>query len=88
MQAHNEETIKKALEDILANEHETIRYSVAEEALSSSYESPTLFFNDLLSHGCKSGMIGFLIYYTQTHAFYDKHYDEIEDLRLDYEESV
>lgn len=46
------------------------------------------WFKDLLSHGCSSGMISHLIYYKDTHAFFDKHYDEIEDLRNDFEESI
>jgi hypothetical protein len=29
-----------------------------------------------------------LIYYKDTHIFYDKHYDEIEELREEYEEMV
>jgi hypothetical protein len=29
-----------------------------------------------------------LVYYSDTHAFFDKHYDEIEELRGDWEDSV
>jgi hypothetical protein len=46
------------------------------------------FFHDLLNHGCVCGMIGDLIYYSDTHAFYDKFYKEIEELRQEYEFSV
>jgi hypothetical protein len=30
-------------------------------------------------------MIPGLVYYTDTHKFFDKHYEEIEDLRYEYE---
>ena len=32
-------------------------------------------------------MIGSLIYYTDTHKFYDKHYYEIEEIREDLQEN-
>lgn len=34
------------------------------------------------------GMIGGLIYYTDTHAFFEKHYAEIQELKYEWEESV
>lgn len=46
------------------------------------------FFSDLLQNGCQSGMIGTLIYYADTAAFYDKFYAEIEELRCDLEDSM
>lgn len=33
---------------------------------------------DLLQHGCQSGMVSGLIYYTDTVAFYDEHQSEID----------
>ena len=35
-----------------------------------------------------SGIVSKLIYYTDTHAFYDKHYEEIEEQGADYESSI
>ena len=35
---------------------------------------------DLLAHGCESGMVGELIYYTDTYAFYKQHCKEINAL--------
>ena len=46
------------------------------------------FFHDLLNYGCVSGLISSLIYYTDTHAFFDRHYDEIEELRFEYEQGT
>lgn len=63
---------------------------VAKSILSKSdgYEKIENWFNDLLSHGCSSGMIGELIYYTDTHEFYDEFYSDIEDLRYETEQST
>jgi hypothetical protein len=38
------------------------------------------FFEDLLSHGCVSGMIGELTYYCDTQKFFKKHKEEINEL--------
>jgi hypothetical protein len=38
------------------------------------------FFRDLARGGCISGMVGTLIYYTDTHKFFDSHYYEIMDI--------
>lgn len=46
------------------------------------------FFNDLRQGGCVSGMVSSLIYYKDTHNFYDTFYYEIENLRIEYEESI
>jgi hypothetical protein len=51
-------------------------------------EDIEVFFKDLNSNGCISGMIGGLIYYSETHKFYDEYYSEIEELREEYEEIV
>ncbi len=32
-------------------------------------------------------MVSSLIYYRDTHRFYDEYYDEIEDLRLEFEDN-
>lgn len=63
-----------------------IKSIVAEEALMN--EEIEAFFNDLSKHGCVSWMIGFLVWYNQTHAFYDKHYYEVEEIRDEWEDSV
>lgn len=78
--------LKKQLHTIIENHPRTIQSAVAEEAID--YESIAHFFEDLRQHGCISGMVGSLIYYTDTHAFYDAHYDEIEELRHDYEAEI
>ena len=77
--------LERQLKQSLKNKPGTLRAEVAAEALE--YDNIENFFTDLLSHGCQSGMVSSLIYYTDTHAFYDKHYDEIEALREELEEA-
>ena len=78
--------MKNLLKQICENNPESIQSAVAQEALD--YDDPQTFFNDLLQNGCISGIVSSLIYYTDTHAFYDKHYAEIEELRAEYEEQI
>lgn len=76
-----------ALQEIIQNEPGTIRAAVAQEAIDRGEEEITSFFRDLQVHGCVSGMVSSLIYYLDTHRFFDEHYDAIESIRLDYEQA-
>lgn len=82
--SHSE--LKVHLSDILVNKPYGLEAAVIREAFD--YHDIADFFADLLQHGCISGMVGSLIYYSDTHGFYDKHYSEIELMREDYEGSV
>jgi hypothetical protein len=46
------------------------------------------FIKDVVSHGCISGVVGGLIYYYDTRAFYDKYYYEIEEMRENWEDET
>ncbi len=81
-------TLRKCLGETLEQEHSTLRAAVADEALHHWSDDPAVFFRDLMRCGCQSGFIGSLIYYADTHAFLDRHYDEIEELRQEMEESL
>lgn len=76
--------LKKALATIAYNEPWTIRACVAEEALSGGKNYIAHFFRDLARWGCVSGMVSSLVWYSDTHRFFDTHYYEvmgiIEDL--------
>ena len=63
----------------------TIRAYVAEEALRSGTDYLEWFFQDLFKGGCISWMVGSLIYYSDTHRFFDTHYYEIMDIVEDLE---
>ena len=79
--------LRATLSSISREEKETIRGFVAREALEYG-DDPIAFFTDLACHGCVSGMISSLCWYSDTHAFFDAHYEEIEELRVDFEESI
>jgi len=80
--------LREKLEEIVEESGSSIRKDVAEEALEYGSEDITSFFQDLLSHGCVSGMVGSLVYYHDTHAFFDTYYDEIETLRDQMEDEL
>ena len=48
-------------------------------------EEPITWLKTLLSHGCASGNVTNLISYRETHEFFDHHYDEIEEIREEYD---
>lgn len=75
---------REALAVIASQHQQGLRAAVAREALGADYEIK-LWFSDLFQHGCISGMVGSLIYYTDTHAYFDKHYDEIQDLMCEHD---
>jgi len=47
-----------------------------------------MWFEDVLRHGCSGGFISELIYYKDTYAFFDKYYEDIEELRIEAEENI
>ena len=49
----------------------------------SDYSDKNYIFRDVLDHGCVSGTVGELIYYSDTVPFYKKYKDEINELLKD-----
>ncbi len=45
-----------------------------------NYDDKTNIFKDVLYHGCVSGIVSELIWYSQTTTFYKKYREEINDL--------
>ena len=88
MNASNTNSITEKLQEIVKKSPNTIKACVAQEALEHSYDDIKNFFSDLQQHGCISGMIGSLIYYKDTEEFFHKHYEEIIDLKTEFEEST
>ena len=78
--------LKKELQAIAEQRENSIEKAVAIEVLDC--DNIQAFFTDLFQFGCVSGMIGSLVWWTDTHAFFDTHYDEIEDIRKDFEEET
>lgn len=79
-------TLIKKLERIAAEKQDSLKKEVAVEALTYE-EDAALFFCNIYEYGCSDGLVGSLIYYADTHAFYDKYYEAIEELRLEYGEN-
>jgi hypothetical protein len=46
----------------------------------SDYNDKKHIFTDVLNYGCQSGVVGFLIWYSDTTAFYKKYQSEINEL--------
>ena len=78
--------LKKKLQAIANTEINTIEKQVALEALQ--YDEIKNFFSDITNFGCVTGMVGSLIYYSDTHTFFDTHYEQIEDIREEFEDSI
>ena len=72
---------------IVISDESGIRKEVAIAALTYEEGSITDFFLDLFTYGCESGMVSSLIHHDDTHAFFIKHYDEIEEMRVEYEQN-
>ncbi|SFD42096.1 hypothetical protein SAMN05216238_101262 [Lentibacillus persicus] len=51
-------------------------------------EDKESFVKDVLEHGCVSGIVPELVYYEDTHEWFDKYYEDIEDLRIEVESSI
>ena len=49
----------------------------------SDYSDKTDIFTDVLYHGCQSGIVGELIYYSDTVRFYKQYRSEINELLYD-----
>lgn len=72
---------KSALKDDVIDE-------ILNSANTHSDEDLKSFINDVIYYGCASGAVPGMIYYTDTHKFFDKHYDEIMDLVYEYEQEI
>ena len=63
------------------NKKETIRDFVLSE------EQDGLDIDEVVQHGCVSGIVSALIYYSGTVKFYDEHEDEVWDLLEDHSQN-
>lgn len=72
--------IRKKLAERLNNEENALIRHVISDILDK--ENVVQYMEDVLHHGCISDVVSGLIYYRDTHEFYDNYYDEIEELRI------
>jgi hypothetical protein len=76
------------LQKIAESPQNSLEKEVALEALANGEDNVTLFFENLMNHGCISGMVGSLIYYRDTEIFFDQYYEDIIWLKTEYEEAI
>lgn len=78
--------MKEKIEQLIKESENDLELYVLEDL--KDQDDPEGYLKDLLSHGCQSGMVSGLIYYTDTKAFYIKYIDEIEELKEEMEDSL
>lgn len=69
--------LKKIKKDASPLEKRVCNYVINEW---SDYDDKKSIFTDVLYHGCQSGMVGFLIWYSDTVRFYKQYKDEIDEM--------
>lgn len=67
------------LDQVIQNDPCSLEAYVAQ--IISDHDEPEVYLSDILNHGCVCGCVSELIYYSDTHKFYDRFYDEIEEMR-------
>lgn len=78
--------IKEELKRIAQETESELKKEVIEDILDQGEESEDIisYMKDVLNHGCVSGTVSSLIYYTDTQKFFDKYQSEIFDLYNNY----
>jgi len=84
------EELKKKLQEISDNADTELKAHVADHWRDrvDDYDNGADWISDLMQGGCIAGTVGELIYTGDCQAFYDKHYDAIEELIEELEESM
>ena len=69
--------------------YENLKSEVMEilESMSVNSNLETVI-NEVLEYGCVSGIVGSLVYYYQTEAFFDRHKDIINELAHELSEDI
>lgn len=72
----------KNVKALKANSNSPLLKRVCNYVISEwgNYDDKTNIFKDVLYHGCQSGTVGFLIYYSDTVRFYKQYREEINNL--------
>lgn len=78
------ESLMNVMESLKEEESSNLRSEVLDILVNhiedyESFEEVRGFMEDLRQYGCSSGMIGELIYYTDTKKFFIENIDEIQD---------
>ena len=72
----------KNIKELKQNSNSPLYKRVCNYVISewSNYDDKSGIFKDVLYHGCRSGIVGFLIYYSDTVKFYNRYREEIDAL--------
>jgi hypothetical protein len=75
------------LKQLLEETNNNLLRRVVEDALEKGdREDAVIYLKDVVTHGCQSGIVAGLVYYSDTHQFFDKYYEEILECIEEYEE--
>lgn len=76
---------RSGVQEIKRNSENKLTKRVCNYVISrwSDYEDKKHIFTDVLNYGCQSGIVGELIYYTDTVRFYQQYRQEINNLLYD-----
>jgi hypothetical protein len=73
----------------LKQDNQLINYAISYlQNHFSTIKDREIFIKDLLKYGCVTGMVGTLIYYTDTAKFYNKYKSEIWEFVSEYADCV
>ena len=72
----------QSIKDIKANTNNKLTKSVCNYVINEwqDYSDKKNIFTDVLNYGCQSGIVGSLIYYSDTVAFYKRYKEEINEI--------
>jgi hypothetical protein len=86
-----EKTLKEQLEDLKNNEsdYSELKLGVIEDIQAyEDDESIKSHLNDIVTYGLEGGAVAGLVYYSDTHLYYDNFYYEIEKIREQWAEEI
>lgn len=80
--------VENTMEDSLKHEVAEILVDMLDTDINNEEVLTTI--EDIINHGCQSGIVPALIYYSDTEPFFDRHADEIfelyNDMKVEYGE--
>jgi len=82
-----EHTIQRKLKNIREQCDNKLIQRVIDDALDHGDEAK-VYLDNVRRSGCQSGTVSGLVYYCDTHRFFDEYYNEIEDAFYEYSEDV
>ena len=78
--------LTKYLRKVIKDDPCSIEAFVADILLD--HDNPCEYLNDILQYGCKCGCVPEMVFYSDTRDFFDRHYDEIDEIRQDWEDNI